>query len=246
MLRSISISNRSGFVLFSADFEGSSKHVHSISGLFTALNDISKRSIGAPVSFIMMNKLAITVVYSEETGIKVILFHDSEYYRILAHCIAQEILRTFLEKFSPTTFNVSNNSTFKHFNSALGPAIRNSSSILLLSLIDRLRGAVQFSVVFSNGDSIFTYPSNANSLSVAANLQALQFSLQEMANLTSDTPDELIIEAGQVFSHVILFGTTTVVLQIRADFHSSTVISEVTETLNMLRLCFQTAEGLMA
>jgi len=246
MLRSVFISTKGGFVLFSADFEGNQKNVHSLSGLFTALSTISVRSVGAPVSFIMMKKLAITIVQSDEYNIKVILFHDSEYYRELAKCIASEILRTFCERFPSNTYNTSDNSVFRHFNSALGPAIRSASSILLHSLIDRLRGAVQFSVVFSDGDSIFTYPSNADSLSVAANLQALQFSLQEIANITSDIPDELVIEGGQVFSHVALFGTTTVVLQIRADFHSHTVVDEVTETLNMLRLCFQTAEGLMA
>lgn len=246
MLRSVCISSRGGFALFSADFEGNGKSVHSISGLLTALTDISKRSVGSPVSYIKMSSVAITIVQSEETGIKVILFHDASYYRVLAHRVATEIMKAFTEKFPPSMYNSTDSSNFKHFNSCLGPAIRSSSSFLLHSLIERLRGAIQFSVVFSDGDAIFTYPSNANSLSVAASLQALQFSVQEIADITNDQPHELTIEGAQVITHVVLFGTTTVILQIRADYHSAQIDSEVSETLDMLKLCFMTSEGLMA
>ena len=246
MLRSVCISSKGGFVLFSADFEGSGKNVHSVSGLLTALTDISKRSVGSPVCYIVMKKLAITIVQSEDTGIKVILFHDASYYRILAHRIATEIMKTFTEKFPPSTYNATDSSIFRHFNSSLGPAIRSASSFLLQSLIEKLRGAMQFAVVFSDGDAIFTFPSNANSLSVAANLQGLQFSFQEIADITNDQPYELVIEGEQVVTHVVLFGTTTVVLQIRAYYNSPAVVSEVAETIDMLKLCFQTSEGLMA
>ena len=57
---------------------------------------------------------------------------------------------------------------------------------------------------------------------------------------------EITIEGEQVVTHIVLFGTTTVFLSIRADLHSSSVVTEVTETLDMLKLCFQTSEGLMA
>ena len=246
MLRSVCISSRGGFVLFSTDFEGSGKNIHSVSGLLTALTDISKRSVGSPVSYIVMNSLAITIVQSDDTGIKVILFHDASYYRILAHRIATEIMTAFTDKFPPTSYNTNDSSSFKHFNSSLGPAIRSASSFILHSLIERSRGAIQFAVVFSDGDAIFTFPSNANSLSVEANLQGLQFSFQEIADITNDQPFEITIEGGQVITHVVLFGTTTVVLQIRADFHSPPIVNDVTETLDMLKLCFQTSEGLMA
>ena len=246
MLRSICISSRGGFVLFSTDFEGSGKNVHSVSGLLTALTDISKRSVGSPVSYIVMKNLAITIVQAEDTGIKVILFHDASYYRVLAHRIATEILKAFTDKFPPSTYNITDSSMFKHFNSSLGPAIRSASSFILHSLIERLRGAIQFAVVFSDGDSIFTYPSNANTLTVAANLQGLQFSFQEIAGITNDLPNEITIEGEQVVTHIVLFGTTTVFLSIRADLHSNSVVTEVTETLDMLKLCFQTSEGLMA
>lgn len=87
---------------------------------------------------------------------------------------------------------------------------------------------------------------SADSISVAANLQQLQFALQEMAELTSDAPSELVVEGGQIFSHVVLFGATTVVLQIRASSHSPEVVAQVKEALNMLGLCFKTAESLTA
>lgn len=246
MLRSVCISSRGGFVLFSADFEGNGKNIHSISGLLTALTDISKRSVGCPVSYVLMKNLAITIVQSEETGIKVILFHDAAYFRVLAHRIATEIMKAFTERFPPSTYNGNDSSIFRHFNSSLGPAIRNASFFILHSLIERLRGAIQFAVVLIDGDAAFTYPSNANSLSVAANSQALQFSLSEIAGITDDQPYELIIEGVQIFTHVVLFGTAVVFLQIRADYHSTKVVADLTETLDMLRLCFQTSEGLMA
>lgn len=246
MLNTVTISAKGGFVLFSADLVGNSKNAISVSGLLTALLDVSTRGVGSPVSYIAMKNVAITIVQSEETGIKVILFHDAKYYRVLAHRIATEILKSFLERFPPNSFNTNDSSMFRRFNAALGPIIRSASSYLLHSLIERLHGAIQFSVVFSDGDAIFTYPSNADSLSVAANLQALQFSLQEIADLTSDSPYELVVEGGQVFTHVVLFGSTTVVLQVRADYHSPSAVAEISETVDMLRLCFQTSEGLMA
>ena len=246
MLRSVCISSRGGSALFSTDFEGSGKNAHSVSGLLTALTDISKRAVGAPVSYIVMKSLAITIVQADDTGIKVILFHDASYYRVLAHRIATEIMKAFTDKFPPSSYNTSDSSIFKHFNSSLGPAIRSASSYILHSLISRSRGAIQFAVVFSDGDAIFTYPSNANSLSVAANLQGLQFSFQEIADITNDQPFEITIEGQQVVTHVVLFGTTTVVLQIRADYHSKDVVNDVAETVDMLKLCFQTSEGLMA
>ncbi|KAH0790068.1 hypothetical protein GPJ56_005963 [Histomonas meleagridis] len=245
-LKSICITAKSGIVIFSADFEGGSRNLRSFGGLITAMNDLSSRSVGAPVSYMVMSTIAITIVQSEETGIKVFIFHDATFYRSLAHCIATQILRAFLERFNPETLNLTDSSNFRRFNSGLGPAIRSASNIILLNLIDKLRGAIQFAVIFSDGDAIYTYPSNADSISVAANLQQLQFALQEVANLTQDVPYELVIEGGHIFSHIVLFGATTVVLQIRAQSHSPSVISQVKDTLAMLNLCFQTAEGLMA
>ena len=243
-LHSICITAKSGIMLFSADFEIGSRNYRSFGPLITAMNDLSTRSVGAPVSYMVMSTIAITVVQSEETGIKVIIFHDASYYRTLAQCIATQILRVFLERFSAESLNLTDASNFKRFNSSLGIAIRSASNLILHDLIDKLRGAIQFAVIFCDGDAIYTYPSNADSISVAANLQQLQFALQEVANLTQDLPYELIVEGGQIFSHIVLVGATTVILQIRAASHSQNVITKVKETLPMLSLCFQTSESL--
>ena len=245
-LRSIIIAARSGILLFAADYEGNSKTMRSITALITALNDTASRSVGASVSYIMMSNVAITIAQSDETGIKVIIFHDANYYRALAACIANEVLRSFSDRFDVNSMNTSDVSNFRRFNCALGPAIRSASNAILHSLIAKLRGAIQFAVIFCEGDALYTYPSNADSISVAANLQQLQFALQEMALLTSDVPNELVVEGGQIFSHIVLFGATTVVLQIRAASHSEEVVQQVKEALNMLGLCFKTAESLTA
>lgn len=246
MLRSICISSRGGFVLFSADFEGSGRNVNGVSGLITALTDISKRSVGFPVSYVLMKNLAITTVMSEETGIKVILFHDSSYFRTLAHQIASEIMKAFIEKFPPHTYNANDNSIFRHFSSSLGPSIRNASFAILHSLIERLRSAIPFAVILIDGDAAFTYPSNADSLSVASKSQPLQIHFGDIASLTSDTPYELIIEGVHLYTHIVMFGTVVVFIHVRADYHSPKVVADLSETLDMLRLCFHTSEGLMA
>ena len=245
-LRSIMIAARSGILLFAADYDGNSKAMRSVTALITALNDLANRAVGASVTHIMMSKLGITIAQSEETGIKVIIFHDANYYQAVAACIASEVLRSFQDRFDVSRLNTGDISNFRRFNCALGPAIRGASNAILHSLISKLRGAIQFAVIFCEGDALYTYPSNADSISVAANLQQLQFALQEMAVLTSDVPSELVVEGGQIFSHIVLFGATTVVLQIRAASHSPEVVQQVKDALNMLGLCFKTAESVMA
>lgn len=96
-LQSICITAKSGAVLFVSELSGVSRNQRSIAALITALVDLSTRSVGTPVSYICMNNTAITIAQSEIFGIKAILFHDSNFYRELAQCIANSILHVFCE-----------------------------------------------------------------------------------------------------------------------------------------------------
>ncbi|OHS95468.1 hypothetical protein TRFO_38453 [Tritrichomonas foetus] len=244
-LKSICITAKSGTVLFSSELSGVSRTQHSVGALITALVDLSTRSIGVPVSYICMNNIAITIAQSEDVGIKVVLFHDAAFYRELARCIANSILHVFCERFDPSDFKSTDTTNFRRFNNSLGPSIRDCAGYMIHSLVDRLRGAAQYAVVFNEGDPKFAYPSNADSITVAANLQQLQFAIQEVSNLTNDTPFELVVENEQLFTHIALIGTTIVILQVRAAMHSPEVLAEVKRTLEMVRLCAQTADCLM-
>lgn len=246
-LRSLFIVRKSGILLFNLNFDGSpqQKRANGVGALMTTLVDLTVRSVGINVSYIQTSSMGITIEQSEEVGVLIILFHDHDYGKSLARCIALEILRSFLDQFDPAYITREHNTiNFKRFSASLGATIRAASFTLLHSLIDRLNNAIQFAIIFSD-TVLFTYPSNTDAISVAANLQQLQFALQEVATLMNDSPYELIVEGQSVFSHIILFGGTTVVLQIRAEYHSPEVISEVNSTLAMLDLCFSTSEGLL-
>ena len=244
-LKSICIAAKSGAVLFSSELSGQTRNLRGTAALITALSDLSIRSIGPTVSYICMSSVAMTIAHSEDVGIKVILIHDADFYRELANCIANSILHVFCERFDPSDFKSTDTTNFRRFNNSLGPAIRDCAGYLVHSLVDKLRGGAQYAVVFNEGDPKFAYPSNADSITVAANLQQLQFAIQEVSNLTNDTPFELVIENEQLFTHIALIGTTIVILQVRATQHSAEALAEVKRTLEMVRLCAQTADCLM-
>lgn len=245
MLRSICVTAKSGIVLFASDFEGGGLNVRLVAGLLTAMSEISVRAVGSPVNYIQMDHIAITVIHSEETGLKIVLFHDAELHRDLTRCISESLLKKFHELFDRSTFTSSNTEQFRRFSASLGPAIRGSSFSIISSMITRLRGAVQFAAIFSDGDTIFTYPNNTDALPVAANLQTLQLTLQEMAAAASDEASELCVETDSSTFHMVLFGGTTVVMQIRSTHYSEVAQKDVRETLKLLSLCFRIAESLM-
>ena len=243
MLHSICICSKSGQMLFSTDIEGGSKSFLALSGLMAVFQVNTKRCFGqdSTLNYLKLNNVAMTIAYNETSGVQVILIHHANYYRSLAKCIAQEILQSFSEHFG----NNSDQSQFKRFNALLGPAIQSASFSLLRSLLDETNGAIIYAVIFCEGDSLYAYPTNANLISVAANLQQLQFSLQETARLADDDPYELVTDSGQVITHIVLFGTTTIVLQVKKERHTPEVVAAVKSTIEMLDLCFRTAEGLM-
>ncbi|KAK8866357.1 hypothetical protein M9Y10_009319 [Tritrichomonas musculus] len=246
-LQSICITAKSGAVLFVSELSGVSRNQRSIAALITALVDLSTRSVGTPVSYICMNNTAITIAQSEIFGIKAILFHDSNFYRELAQCIANSILHVFCERFDQSDLVSTDTMNFKRFNNSLGPAIRDCAGYMIHNLVDRLqtRGAAQYAIVFNEGDPKYAYPSNADSITVAANLQQLQFAIQEVSNITNDTPFELVVEDSELFTHIAITGTTIVILRIKAANHSPDVIADINRTLEMVRLCVQTADCLM-
>jgi hypothetical protein len=65
-----------------------------------------------------------------------------------------------------------------------------------------------------------------------------------MADLVRDVPVKLVVGGGQLFSYLVMFGSTSVFLQVKADAHSSEVVAQVNEALAMLGLCFRTSEDL--
>lgn len=243
-LQSICIISKAGTLLFSSEIEGGSRNLRLVAALFRVVQTVAVRSVGTSMSYLMLDGTGITIATDKDVELRVIIFHDVNYQRELAACIAKEILHTFLARFEKSAIDSGNDTfNFRRFNSAIGQAIRGASSRLFQSVIDKLRGAVQFAVVFNEGDALFTYPFNASHISVAANLQQLQFSLQEMSTVADDTPNQLIIDCEQYVSHFVLFGSATVVLQLRKEYYSSDVVKEVNKTILMLDLCFRTAEG---
>jgi hypothetical protein len=245
-LKMICITARSGICLFCAEYDGAGRNTQMIGALLRAVNALAFQSVGASVSTIMMSHVGITVAQSEETGVQCVIFHGVNYFSSLARSIASQILRVFIDRYDAKELTGADTQIFRRFNGSLGPAIRSAANPILHNLVTKLRGAVQFAMIFCDGDTRYTYPSNLYSIRVAANLQQLQFTLQEMANLTGDSPSELVIEGGQIFSHVVFFGSATVVvIQIKAQSHSPEVVGQVKESLSMLELCFKTTEDLM-
>lgn len=246
-LKAIYILAKSGTVLFTSEFSGLPKTSTGIGGLITALLDVSSRSVFSPISYIRMNHLAVTICQNEYVGVKVVLFHDADFYRELAQAITSNILRSFCDRFSPEEIkHAVDNMLFKRFNTSLGPSIRDCSGHLIHDLVEKLRGSAHYAVVFNEGDPKFAYPSNADSITVAANLQQLIFAIQEVSNLTNDVPFELVVESNQLFSHIALIGSTIVILQIRKQVHSQEIVDKIKHTLDMVKLCAQTADCLTA
>jgi hypothetical protein len=102
-----------------------------------------------------------------------------------------------------------------------------------------------FAAIFSGNDIQETYPTSSDAVAVGATLDELQMALRELGQVVADQPVELVVEADQVVTRLVLFDfegeQTVLLLQLRASANSPAVIAQLQEMLDMLSLCLRTA-----
>jgi hypothetical protein len=251
-LKLILITNRGGNVVFSSEIESFLNPgitVNAFGGLIIATQSRASATIGGHLAYLSLTNFALTIVTNPQAGLFLTVVADVNFPRALSHEIGLSILRTFSERWNPSSGTLNDPGGNRRFQGALGPAIRLASTSIFHALITRLRGVVLFAVIFSgDGDAKYTYPPNTDSITVGAALQQLQMSVTELAGLArrDEVPYELVVESEHAVTRLVFLGGTTLFIQIRATSHSGEVVRQVKETIAMVELCLATSDFFMA
>jgi hypothetical protein len=228
--------SKSGALEFS---RGLSHSDSSFAALISTVQVLSRLTAGGQIAHFALSNSALTIVQSPENGLGVAIFHDSSFYR----CVAREIATCILREYSGRLNQSAGSISFPI--GALKIAIQSAARSVMRWLTTKLRGVILFAAIFSGNDIQETYPTNSDAVSVGTTLDELQMSLRDLGRMVSDQPYELVIEADQVVTRLVLYEfeseETTLLLQLRAESNSPVVIAQLTEMLDMLALCLRTS-----
>ncbi|KAJ0409462.1 hypothetical protein P43SY_002352 [Pythium insidiosum] len=171
MLRNVLIMSASGIVLFSKEYVNAVAQPRLVGSLVTAMIEFSTKTTGAPVSYIELSTVAVTIVSDEVHKVSCALFHDTTDGAAFSSFIAKEILDAFISEFGAELGAVGHNlRDFHRFQYRIHTIIRDSSRQLLRKLQGQ-RGIMK--AILVSDEKVQCATVDVDQIGVLANFQAL-------------------------------------------------------------------------
>jgi len=205
MLQTVIIMTGAGVVIFEKVWESTSKLSDKgrlFGQLITTMQEFSRQSTGMVVSYMELGEVAMSIVDDVRTKLICTLFHDLQDGPDFGKLIANEILRTFMEKFADVSFSGTLNvTTFSGFSTRLLEAIHNSVRAIAQQL-QLARGVTNALVIYDDGTAII-HNHEEDQLGVVANLQPLITFSTDIMQAKKDKPKVITLEMSNriVFVH---------------------------------------------
>ncbi|ETK71780.1 hypothetical protein, variant 3 [Phytophthora nicotianae CJ01A1] len=181
MLRNVLIMASSGIVLFSKEYANAVAQPRLVGSLITAMLEFSNKASGAPVSYIQMSSVAVTVVTNDKHKVFCAMFHDTTDGASLSAFVAQELLAAFIVQHGDELGNMGHNlRDFHRFQYRILSVIRESVKPIVRKL-QKQRGILKAMLVVDGAVTCAT--GDVDPIGVLANLQALVNSSIDMSTL---------------------------------------------------------------
>eukprot|EP00741_Cyanophora_paradoxa_P021630 tig00000241_g20878.t1 len=148
-LRSFMIISSSGLVVFQKDFTGNGQPSRLVGPLLTVMTEFAIQSVGLPVAYIELEKVAVSIVTSDEYRATCALFHDVDDGPDFGRLIANELVRSFVaEHGKDLEVRHLNLRDFEGFHAKIPGVLRGA----VKPILDNLSGhrGVQLAAVASN------------------------------------------------------------------------------------------------
>ncbi|CAH0487983.1 unnamed protein product [Peronospora farinosa] len=191
MLRNVLIMASSGIVLFSKEYANAVAQPRLVGSLITAMLEFSTKTSGAPVSYIQMSFVAVTVVTNDKHKVFCAMFHDTTDGASFSAFVAQELLAAFIAQHGDELGNIGHNlRDFHRFQYRILSVIRESVKPIVRKLQNQ-RGILKAMLVVDGAVTCAT--GDVDPIGVLANLQALVNSSID----TSDGVHSMTIQSGR-------------------------------------------------
>ncbi|CAI5746816.1 unnamed protein product [Peronospora destructor] len=191
MLRNVLIMASSGIVLFSKEYVNAVAQPRLVGSLITAMLEFSNKASGAPVSYIQMSSVAVTVVTNDNHKVFCAMFHDTTDGASFSAFVAQELLAAFIAQHGDELGNIGHNlRDFHRFQYRILSVIRESVKPIVRKL-QKQRGILKAMLVMDGAVTCAT--GDVDPIGVLANLQALVNSSID----TSDGVNSMTIQNGR-------------------------------------------------
>ncbi|TDH66341.1 uncharacterized protein CCR75_002734 [Bremia lactucae] len=225
MLRNVLIMASSGIVLFSKEYVNAVAQPRLVGSLITAMLEFSSKASGAPVSYIQMSLVAVTVVTNDKHKVFCAMFHDTTDSARLSAFIAQELLAAFIVQHGDELGNVGHNlRDFHRFQYRIRSVI-----------LQQQRGILKAMLVIDGAMTCATQ--DVDPIGVLANLQALVNSAFDMMSFSGDGVSSMTIQNGRNSCiHVsVVEGSDALVVVYKQGAQASKNTAAIMESVRALR-----------
>mmetsp|Transcript_25781 Transcript_25781/g.57797 ORF Transcript_25781/g.57797 Transcript_25781/m.57797 type:complete len:251 (+) Transcript_25781:148-900(+) len=162
------ISTSSGVPLFSKELGKSIAQPRLVGSLLTAMVEQSVHAVGAPLSYMELSSVAVTLARDEARNVCCAIFHDPSFGPDFGKLLASQILHAFLEEYSEDL----QASSFG-FHRLLPSAIFGVIRPVLSRLQAHPSGAITRALVVSLDGSIIEWHEGLDRLTLVANLDVV-------------------------------------------------------------------------
>ncbi|CAH0482748.1 unnamed protein product [Peronospora belbahrii] len=195
MLRNVLIMASSGIVLFSKEYVNAVAQPRLVGSLITAMLEFSNKASGAPVSYIQMSSVAVTVVTDDNHKVFCAMFHDTTDGANFSAFVAQELLAAFIAQHGDELGNIGHNlRDFHRFQYKILTVIRESVKPIVRKL-QKQRGILKAMLVVDGAVTCAT--GDVDPIGVLANLQALVNSSIDTMSFSGDDVNSMTIQSGR-------------------------------------------------
>mmetsp|Transcript_25782 Transcript_25782/g.57799 ORF Transcript_25782/g.57799 Transcript_25782/m.57799 type:complete len:269 (+) Transcript_25782:148-954(+) len=180
------ISTSSGVPLFSKELGKSIAQPRLVGSLLTAMVEQSVHAVGAPLSYMELSSVAVTLARDEARNVCCAIFHDPSFGPDFGKLLASQILHAFLEEYSEDL----QASSFG-FHRLLPSAIFGVIRPVLSRLQAHPSGAITRALVVSLDGSIIEWHEGLDRLTLVANLDVVLSCASElMTSMVRSIPRE--------------------------------------------------------
>ncbi|KAL7683643.1 hypothetical protein Plhal304r1_c040g0118131 [Plasmopara halstedii] len=235
MLRNVLIMASSGIVLFSKEYANAVAQPRLVGSLITAMLEFSNKASGAPVSYIQMSSVAVTMITNDKHKVFCAMFHDTTDGASYSAFVAQELLTAFIAQHGDELGNMGHNlRDFHRFQYRILSVIRDSVKPVVRKL-QKQRGILKAMLVVDGAVTCAT--GDVDPIGVLANLQALVNSSIDMMSFSGDDVSSMTIQSGRnsCIQVSVVEGTDALIVVHKKGAQTSKNTAAIDECVRALR-----------